>query len=181
MRPARVATLTEIGAVLETCGYRVRAARFEFGGQVIVAESLYAVVGCVEVEDWTELRETVEDFQAELTRLSTRSLSARRWDLYVFAHVLVKARNSSDESLAEVIESDTRYARKFVRVALPEGDRPALERALRPLLPLRAAPEFEGFEPIDELREQLRDLGVPDNVAEAALTSFTRTNEVSVS
>lgn len=175
----QVATLGEFGEVLADGGFRIVDFDFRSTERAILAESPYALVGCMEVDDWSALRQDVEDFQAELTRIAAQPLSARRWDLYVVTHVRARAGGPADESLAESIEADTRYARKFVRVALPP-DRSALERALRPLLPLHSMPEFDGFEPLEAIRQELRALAVPDDLADEALDAFAQTNEVSV-
>jgi hypothetical protein len=94
--------------------------------------------------------------------------------------MLTRPQDNAAESLVETIESDTRYARKFVRVTLPANDPLALERALRPLLPLHEAPRFDQVDPLAALREELRELAIPDSVAEAAISSFIVTNEVTV-
>jgi len=180
MMATKLATLEEIGAALADGGFNVSLRPFRSTREAVIAESPYAVVGCIEGNDWTTLRRDVEEFQAELTQLSSRPPSVRRWDLYIVVHVLSRARGPVDEALIEAIEADTHYARKFVRVALPKGDRDVLERALRPLLPLRDIPQFDWFDPLAALREELRELAVPDSVADAALTSFAQTNDVTV-
>lgn len=176
----KLATLEEIGAALADGGFNVSIRPFRTADEAVIAESPYAVVGCIESNDWATLRRYVEDFQAELTQLSSRPPSVRRWDLYIVVHVLSRAKGPVDEYLLEAIEADTHYARKFVRVALPQGDRGVLERALRPLLPLRDVPQFDRFDPLVALREELRQLDVPDSVADAALASFAQTDDVTV-
>ena len=84
---------------------------------------------------------------------------------------------ASERVLAESIEADTRYARKFVRVAVRRGE---LDRAFRPLLPLRPPSDLEVDNPLDELRDELRALDVPDAVLNAALDAFERTEAVDV-
>src|SRR5438552_8901801 len=142
-----VATLGQISAILADGGFRISEHVFRSVDQAVLAESPYAVVGCMETNDWASLRRQVEDFQAELTRVTAGPSSPRRWDLYIVVHVLVRPKGPAEESLVEALEADTHYARNFVRMALPHGDRDALERALRPLLPLRDAPLFDRFDP----------------------------------
>lgn len=92
-------------------------------------------------------------------------------------HLESPAEDASHNALAEAIEADTRYARKFVRVAVPPE---RLDQALRPLLPLRPAAKFDLVEPLDLLRRELRGLHLDEELIEAALTEFEDRDEVRV-
>jgi hypothetical protein len=142
-----------------------------------VGESPYALVACVELNGWDELDERIFDVQSALTRVAALAPSARNWDLYVVALVLAEGRDAMHRGIAEAIEGDTRYARKFVRAHVRRDD---LERALRPLLPLRAPVELEVGDPLAELRAELRELEVDDADADAAVESFRRDRVVKV-
>jgi hypothetical protein len=94
--------------------------------------------------------------------------------------MLVRPPGPAEEAIVEEIEADTRYARKFVRVVIPSDDPEALEKALRPLLPLHPAPEFDLVEPLEALRTELYELDISHEVADAALNAFSQNDEVVV-
>jgi hypothetical protein len=79
------------------------------------------------------------------------------------------------EQFRERYAGDTRYARKFI----VGGDRDAIERSLRSLLPLSPLPEIELADPLGAVRDQLLKTDL-DPVIEEAIASFTRTSEVRV-
>ena len=122
----------------------------------------------------------MSDVQAELTQLAAGAPSARRWDLYLVIHMLIRPPGPAEEAIGEAIEADTRYPRKFVRVAIPSDDPGALEKALRPLLPLHPAPEFDLVEPLEALRAELYELDISHEVVDAALNGFFQNDEVTV-
>lgn len=171
-----LARLPDVAELLRAAGYTL-ATRELAGCEAVLGETPYALVACVELEDWDTLAERVFDVQAALTRVADEAPSARAWDLYVVALVLMPAREAAQRALVEAIEADTRYARKFVHVAV---HRNGLDRALRPLLPLRALIGLEIRDPLGELRDELRALNIPDDVADVAVNAFKRTDTVEV-
>jgi hypothetical protein len=176
MTETEPARLADIAAVLRDAGYEL-ASRELAGVDAVLAETRYALVACFECDGWERLDERVFDVQSALTRVAEESPSARTWDLYLVILVLAPVRDATGRAAAEAIEADTRYARKFVRFDVAKD---TLDRALRPLLPLRAPAELELSEPLGELRNELRSLLVADDVADAAVESFRRTNMVEV-
>jgi hypothetical protein len=181
MSAASVATLAEFSAVLEAAGYRVASA--QLGERIaVLAESPYALVALIEVGSCASLREDVADAQASLTRIAAEVPSARSWDLYLMLHVLSVSNDPADDLLIEEVEADTRYVRKFVRVAVTvdTSDINALDRALRPLLPLRPMPQFDLADPLDALRAELYALDAPADLVDTAIASFQTDMTVSV-
>jgi hypothetical protein len=178
MTTANNALLPEWAALLRDSGYEVTYDTFANAQSVLIAESLYALVCCFETSDWDGLQIAVSDVQAELTQLSAKSTSARMWDLYLVAHMLSRPPTKVTETLADQIEADTHYARKFVRVLVPNNDFESLKKALRPLLPLDSANEFNLVEPLEVLKKELFDLNVPHEDVVAALDSFSTNGEV---
>lgn len=176
MNSSQPARLADVSNLLEGAEYVVERRKLA-GHDCVLGETPYALVACFELENWDQVEEHVFDVQAALTRLAEAEPSARAWDLYVVAMLLTPANEASDRALAESIEADTRYARKFIRVAVLQHD---LDRALRPLLPLRSPAHLEVTDPIHELRNELGDLDLSDEVADMALRSFARTNTVEV-
>jgi hypothetical protein len=180
MTPMGITSLEDFSNLLASSGYDVAFRTFSASQSVVIAESPYALVCCCEVSDWNDLSRLVSDVQAELTQLAAGAPSARRWDLYLVIHMLIRPPGPAEEAIGEAIEADTRYARKFVRVAISSDDPGALEKALRPLLPLHPAPEFDLVEPLEALRAELYDLDISHEVVDAALTSFSQDDEVMV-
>jgi len=82
--------------------------------------------------------------------------------------------------MVEAIEADTHYVRKFVRRTIDLEDEGSLDRALRPLLPLRPAAEFDLADPLDVLGRELREASLPEDLAARALDAFRRGEEVAV-
>jgi hypothetical protein len=171
------APLTDVADVLEGAGYSI-AFRDLAGVEAVLGETPYALVACVQLDDWEHLEERVFDIQAALTRVADEAPSARGWDLYLVIHVAILASEPGHRAAAEAVEGDTRYARKLVRVAVPKG--PALDSALRPLLPLRPPADLDLGDPMTHVREELHTLRVADAVADVAVESFRRTEEVQV-
>lgn len=175
MTNSNLATIADVRDLLRTAGYAVQRRNLA-DKDAILAETPYALVACAEFATWEQLQEQVSDLQAAATGLAAEQSSARSWDVYVVA--LVNAPGEAhDDVIAETIEADTSYARKFVRAAVRRED---LDRALRPLLPLRGAAKLQITDPLAELRTELRDLDVPDDVADVAVSSFAHTEEVQV-
>jgi hypothetical protein len=178
MTDARIAQLEDLADALAEGGYTVELRRL--GDQtVLLGETLYALVACMETDDWAELERRVYDTQAELTRFAAMAPSPRIWDLYLFVHLTTTPPSAAEESIAETIEADTHYVRKLVRVAIDANKEGAIDRALRPLLPMRPTPQFDIAEPVELLRRELRELELPDEIANAALDDFQRGKEIS--
>jgi hypothetical protein len=175
----RAAGLTDLGAALVAAGYTVEV-RDLAKERLLLAETPYALLACMEVETCDELPRRVADVQAALTQLAAAAPSPRRWDLYVLVHVRTPVTDPADQAVIETIEADTKYARKFVRVLISVDDPDSLDRALRPFLPLRPAAAFDLFEPLVALRRELLELDLPAYVADAALAAFDRDEEVVV-
>lgn len=179
MTAARLAQFEDLASALEAGGYAVQ--RGELAGEpALLAETPYALVACMEVETCDGLADRVSDVQAALTQFAAQAPSPRQWDLYLLVHVLVPPTDPVNEALLETIEADTRYVRKFVRVAIDLDYSDAVDRALRPLLPLRPAAQFDLSDPLDTLRLELHGLKLSDDLASAALDAFERRGEVSV-
>jgi hypothetical protein len=179
MSAASLAGLTDFAAVLESAGYRIAPAQLEERAAVL-AESPYALVALIEVASCASLREDAGDAQAALTRIAAVAPSARSWDLYLMLHVLAVSSDPADDLLIEEVEADTRYVRKFVRVAIDALDLDAIDRALRPLLPLRPMPQFDLADPLDALRAELYALDAPKDLVDAAIASFQNDMTVSI-
>jgi hypothetical protein len=176
MSTSELARLPDVGRLLSSGGYQV--AKNELAGTpVLLAETPYALVACAEFTDWDKLDEQVSDVQGALTQFASSGPSARNWDLYVVALVLSPAHETASRALAESIEADTRYARKFVRIAIGQDE---LDRALRPLMPLRPPADLTIRDPLDELREELETLNVTHELANVAVDSFRRHDRVEV-
>ena len=124
--------------------------------------------------------ELVSDLQAELTRLAINGeRTSIRWDLYVLVHVRAPHLQPIDSELLEQVESDTKYARKFVRVNLTR-DPAVIDRALRPFLPLRAAALLDVADPVGLVRTELLHQGLDAELVEHAVAAFRETGEVTV-
>jgi hypothetical protein len=173
---SKLAVLADAESLLAGAGYVIGPAELA-GIPAIIGESPYALIGCVELTDWDELDERIFDVQSALTQVAAEAPSARNWDLYVVALVHSEGPDAVHRAIVESIEADTRYARKFVRAGVR---REGLERALRPLLPLRPPAGLELADPIGELRMELHELDVDDADADAALASFRRDRVVDV-
>jgi hypothetical protein len=170
------ASLADISALLEAAGYHVEG-RHLADYPAVLAESPYALVACVELDGWTDLEDKVFDVQGALTRIAQQAPSPRSWDLYVVALLESLPPNSEHRALVEGVEADTRYARKFVRAGLHQD---GLERALRPLLPLRPPADLAIRDPLEELRAELRTLAIDDALATVAVASFAKTDTVEI-
>lgn len=171
-----LANLDDIGRVLEGAGYVLERAELA-GVQALLAESADALVGCVELAGWTDFSQRCGEVQAALTLLAGEAPSVRGREVYLVLHVRAKATDHAAYAALKDAVPDTRQARKLVRVAVP---RSALDRALRPLLPLRPGAVFDLVEPLRQLREELRELALDDHVADTAIEAFREQNEVRV-
>jgi len=180
MTSVDIASLQDMGDLLSSSGYDVAFRSLGTAQSVLIAESPYALICCVEASDWNILPTLVSDVQAELTQLAAGAPSARRWDLYLIIHVLVRPPGPAEEVIGEEIEADTHYARKYIRVVIPSHDAGALEKALRPLLPLHRVPEFDLVEPLEALRTELYELDISHEIADTALNAFSQNDEVIV-
>jgi hypothetical protein len=174
--PRDLASLDDMSRVLERAGYVLERAELA-GLQALLAESAYALVGCVELADWTDFSAHVSDVQSALGRVAGEPLSARGRDLYLVLHVRSKATDLADYAALQGAEADTRHTRTLVRVAVTRSE---LDRALRPLLPLRLGAEFDLVEPMQQLHEELRELGLEDRVADIAVEAFCEEEAVRV-
>lgn len=177
MTASELAHLSDVEEQLSTAGYAVQRRQLA-ETEVLLGESPYALVACFELQGWEGLEETVFDVQTEMTRIAAGDSAGRVWDIYVVVFISVPAADAYQTALREVIEADTRYARKLVRPAISQE---ALDRALRPLLPLCDPMGLEVADPLNELRQELHALPVADEVADAALTAFANTDSVQVS
>jgi len=166
--------------VLEDAGYVVRHQVIGDLDNVLMAESAYAIIACFESDTWAELEQKCYDVQAALTQYASDDSGPRRWDLYVVVHMTEPSSGDADDAAIERIEADTRYARKFVRVVVDQEDELAIERALRPLLPLRPRVEMQLVDPLDALRSELYGLDIEHPVVDEALESFREREEVVV-
>lgn len=164
----------DVAALLESAGYELQERRFA-ESETTVAATPYALVACAELDGWGGLDQRVSDIQAGLTELAEEAPSARSWDLYLVVLVADAPASAAQRALVESIEGDTRYARKFVHAGVVGED---LDKALRPLLPLRPPADFEIADPIEELRGELLAIGVEGATVEQALGSFTNEDEV---
>jgi hypothetical protein len=98
-------------------------------------------------------------------------------DLYLVLHVRSKATELADYAALQGAEADTRHMRTLVRVAVtPAG----LDRALRPLLPLRLGAVFDLAEPMQQLHDELLELGLEERVADTAVEIFCEEEAVRV-
>lgn len=176
MSESELARLPDVEKLLRAGGYQLATQELA-GATAVLAESPYALVACVEFADWDKLDERIFDVQGALTRFASTAPSARNWDLYVVALVLTPTHEAANRALAEAIEADTRYARKFVRVAVRQD---TLDRALRPLLPLRPPADLAIRDPLAELRAELQTLDVADDLADMAVDTFRRDDRVDV-
>jgi hypothetical protein len=174
-----VADLNDFAGALKGGGYNV--VQHDLAGQsVLLAESPYALLAVLPVSDCIGLRDKVEDVQAALTRLAAEAPSARSWDLYLLVHMCEPVTDPVDALLLEEIEADTRYVRKFVRVQIDPAEENAMDRALRPLLPLRPSPRFDLTAPLDELRSELYALDAPRDLVDEAIASFEQRTTVEI-
>jgi hypothetical protein len=195
-----LASLDDIGLVLEGAGYALERAELA-GLRALLAESAYALVGCVELADWTDFSEHVTEVQSALGRVAGESLSAlgtdptrgrdpmrgtdpmrdadsmRGRDLYLVLHVRSKATELADYAALQGAEADTRHTRTLVRVAVTPAE---LDRALRPLLPLRLGAVFDLAEPLRQLHDELLELGLEERVADIAVEAFCEEEAVRV-
>lgn len=173
-----LAELHDIQETLTAAGYRSAIVTLGRFPRVLLAENPYALVAVFELEGWDGATEGVADVQAELTRIATgASQSAIRWDLYVVLHVRHPGLQAIPSEVVEIIESDTKYTRKFVRVNLSR-DPLRLDRALRPLLPLRPRLSLEAVDPLVLLKHELVNQGLSDELAASSVESFARSGSV---
>jgi hypothetical protein len=177
MSTKTLAEIEDLATFLASASYAVDIRPLGRFSRVLLAENPYALVACVETETWSGLTEVVSDLQAELTHLARADASPKRWDLYVVVHVRAGELRSVDGVLIEQIESDTRFARKFVRVNMLR-DPDVLDRALRPFLPLRAPMPLSVPNPMEVLRSELVDHGLDEALVEFVFDSFESTGEV---
>jgi hypothetical protein len=188
-----LASLDDIGLVLEAAGYALERAELA-GLRALLAESSYALVGCVELADWTDFSQHVTEAQSALGRVARgrvagEPLSARGADpvrgrdpirgrdLYLVLHVRSKAADLVDYAALQEAEADTRHTRTLVRVAVTPAE---LDRALRPLLPLRLGAVFDLAEPLQQLHDELLELGLDERVADTAVEVFGEEEAVRV-
>jgi hypothetical protein len=176
-----LASLDDIGMVLEAAGYVLERAELA-GLRALLAESSYALVGCVELADWTGFSAHVSEVQSALGRagehLSARGRDPMRGrDLYLVLHVRSKATGLADYAALQAAEADTRHTRTLVRVAVTP---PELDRALRPLLPLRLGAVFDLADPLQQLHHELLELGLEERVADTAVEVFCEEEAVRV-
>lgn len=177
MTPRELAQLSDVEGQLSAAGYVVQRRKLA-NTDLLLGESPYALVACFELDGWEQLEETTFEVQTEMTRIAAGDSAGRMWDIYVVAFVRAPAANADQAALREAIEGDTRYARKLVRAAVPRG---ALERALRPLLPLHEPMGLELADPLYELRGELHALPVANEIADVALAAFASTDSVEIS
>jgi len=164
--------IAECGDILAGGGYEVGAR--ELGGvPILLAETLYALVMVVEIPD-EEVERFVEEAQAHLTQLAATHPSPRRWDLYLV--LVVEGDTRRYHAVRERFLNDTRYARKLVVT----NDHRRLEQLLRPLLPLRPLPDLALEDPLAAVRRQLQAEDIDPNLIDAAVRSFERTGEVTI-
>jgi hypothetical protein len=179
-----LASLDDIGLVLEAAGYALERAELA-GLRALLAESSYALVGCVELADWTDFSGHVSEVQSALGRVARGPLSARGRDpmptrgrdLYLVLHVRSRATELADYAALQGAEADTRRTRTLVRVAVTPAE---LDRALRPLLPLRLGAVFDLAEPLQQLHDELLELGLEERVADTAVEIFCEEEAVRV-
>jgi hypothetical protein len=175
---SRLASLEDFARVLTEAGYAVEVRELA-GERVLLAETAYILLACMDVDALKDLSHRVSDVQAALTQVAAAAPSARRWDLYLLIHIRVPV-SDRDEGPLEELQADTRYVRKFVRVRIDSDEPDSLDRALRPFLPLRPAAVFDLLDPLEALRRELIELDLPAHLADAALSAFGRTQEVVV-
>lgn len=175
-----LAELEDLQQVLGGAGYRCQIRPLGRFSRVLVAENPYSVIAAADTESWEKLVELVSDLQSELTRLVlTSERSAIRWDLYVMVHIRIPGLQSVQTELADRIESDTKFARKYVRVNLTREPN-VLDRALRPFLPLRPAAALSVTEPLDLVRDELLTEGIESDLVDHVLRQFSVTGEVTI-
>jgi hypothetical protein len=160
-------------AVLDAGGYDIGFRDERPLGEVLLAETDYALVMAIVVPD-DDPQRFVEDAQATLTHHAAKHPSPRRWDLYLV--LVVPGDDQRYDEVRDAFESDTRYARKLVVT----GDRDVTERVLRLLLPLRPVPEIELSDPLGTVRTKLIDAGLDAALADVAVSSFAQTAEVQI-
>jgi hypothetical protein len=88
-----------------------------------------------------------------------------------------KATELADYAALQGAEADTRHTRTLVRVAVTPAE---LDRALRPLLPLRVGAVFDLAEPLQQLHDELLELGLEERVADTAVEIFGEEEAVRV-
>ena len=175
-----LAELQDLADVLEDADFHCEILTLGRFARVLVGENPYCVLAIIDVSTDDDLIQTVSDAQAELTQLALRSRPASiRWDLYVLLHVRTEG-GAVQPDLVEAIESDTKYARKLVRVDIKRA-RSSVDRALRPFLPIRPAARIEPADPLELLREGLIKHGLDAGLADTALSSFSATGSVTLS
>lgn len=158
---------------LASGGYAVEVRELTSVGQVLIAETAYALVMGIRIPADAP-PDFVEDAQAELTRLAATRPSARIWDLYLL--LIVDASDTHGTALRERYEHDVRYCRKLV----VSGNQERVQQLLRPLLPLAPLPELAVDDPLSSVRSHLLCAQVPADVVERSIRSFELTGEVEI-
>ena len=177
-QPSVLAELEDLQKVFVQAGYNCELTELGRFARVLIAQNAYGIVAATETHSWKELAELASDLQAELTHLALREQKqAVRWDLYIFIHVRSGGLQSIETDVLERVESDTRYARKFVRVNL-RREAAVLDRALRPFLPLRKVVPIKSLNPLDLLRQELVTGGLDADLVNEALREFAATGEI---
>jgi hypothetical protein len=169
-----VDALEPLRAVLHDGGYAVEPQDLPALGLALLAETEHALVLCITAV-WDTVEEDLEEAQARLTRLAAIHPSPRSWDLYVVAVIT----DDRDDPRREMLEGDTRYARKLILVGVGQSTTRA-ERALLSLLPLRPTARFTATDPLAGVRDELLAQGVEADVADTALASFVSAGRVDV-
>src|SRR3954449_185604 len=108
MSASAIAQRSDVARVLEAAGYELQQRRLA-ECDAIVATTLYALIGCIELGNWSDFYVRVFDAQADLTEVAEEAPSARSWDLYLVVLVHQAASTAEQRALAEAIEGDTRY------------------------------------------------------------------------
>jgi hypothetical protein len=175
-----LAELQDLAGVLEDADFQCEILTLGRFARILVGENPYCVLAILDASTHDDLRQMMSDAQAELTQLTLRNRpTSIRWDLYVVMHLRTEG-GVVDPDLIEAIESDTKYTRKFVRVDI-RREQSAIDRALRPFLPLRPAARIQAVDPIELLRAELMEQGLGAELTDSALASFSATGSVVLS
>jgi hypothetical protein len=114
-----------------------------------------------------------------IQRMSERDLDGKKWDGYV-ALLTSQAAPTATAAPLFGIAYDLRHVRRLVKVAV-EPTLAAVERALRPVLPLPAPPSADELaDPLAMLEARLKQRGVDSQAVERTFARFLATHTTHV-
>jgi hypothetical protein len=164
----------QAASILEGAGYNTAPIVLpDTKALLVVAESVYAVVGVVGAEEWSELAIDIDNLTTDFANWAlSRKPEAKQWDLYLLLVIAQPLTRDADVAQAEQFANDTRYVRRLVRHGVASEHPGAVHTALAALLPLRLPERISERDPYAALVEALRGRGVDGHLAFQTVEQF---------